>query len=58
MALLGVVIVSSFIIIGVIAPFITQYGPFELTNDIYHPPSRKYFLGTDYFGRDVFISIP
>jgi len=57
MALLGVVIVSSFIIIGVIAPFITQYGPFELTNDIYHPPSRKYFLGTDYFGRDVFSRI-
>ncbi len=57
MALLGIVIVSTFIIIGVIAPFITQYGPFELTNDIYHPPGRKYFLGTDYFGRDVFSRI-
>ena len=57
MALLGVVIVSTFIIIGIIAPFITQYGPFELTNDIYHPPSTKYLLGTDYFGRDVFSRI-
>ena len=56
-ALLGVVIVFAFIIIGVMAPFITQYGPFELTNDIYHPPFSKYLLGTDYFGRDVFSRI-
>ncbi len=57
MALLGVIIVSTFIIIGVIAPFITRYDPFELTNDIYYPPGSKYFLGTDYFGRDVFSRI-
>jgi peptide/nickel transport system permease protein len=52
-AVLGLGIVTFFIILAVFAPLISPYDPFLLSDALYKPPSISHPLGTDSFGRDV-----
>ncbi len=45
------------IFIGIIGPHLAPYGTLESTNDLLHPPSLKYLLGTDSYGQDLFSRI-
>src|SRR5262249_26405034 len=41
-------------LLAVLAPMVAPYDPnFQHFNDLQQPPSAKYWLGTDYEGRDV-----
>ena len=52
--LIGVIISVVVIFLGIFAPFLAPY-PFEEIHleDKLQPPSKKYWLGTDQFGRDI-----
>lgn len=54
MAVLGLVIVSSLIVIALIAPYLSPHSPFEqdLARRL-EPPSAGHWLGTDELGRDI-----
>lgn len=53
--LLGLVIVSFFILIAIFAPFITSYDPEEINMlNIFIPPDSEHLFGTDELGRDLF----
>jgi peptide/nickel transport system permease protein len=57
-ALLGLIILSVLVTLSIFAPFFTQYNPIaiKLSNKI-QPPSSEHWLGTDYFGREVFTRV-
>ena len=42
---------------AILAPFVATHDPLEQTDDFLHPPSAKYWLGTDELGRDLFSRI-
>ncbi|MFC1804200.1 ABC transporter permease [Thermoproteota archaeon] len=52
-ALVGLFIISTSILIGLFAPIISPYDPYEMTRNLFQPPSMKHLLGTDNLGRDV-----
>lgn len=57
-AVVGLVIVLSWILVAVFAPLLTRYGPLEqdyLT--LNQGPSAAHILGTDHLGRDVWSRI-
>ncbi len=44
----------ALILIAILAPVISPFGPYELhVDDVEHPPSMTYPLGTDNLGQDV-----
>ncbi len=47
-------IVISIVILGIIGPYLTAYGPRTSTGEIRAPPSIRHPFGTDYFSYDVF----
>ncbi len=51
---LGLLIILFYVVVAVIGPQLTPYGPTE-TNPraTYQPPSAEHLFGTDKFGRDV-----
>ncbi|MEN3013983.1 MAG: ABC transporter permease [Endomicrobiia bacterium] len=53
--IVGLIIVSFFVVIAVFAKFFSPYDPYQqdLLNRL-KPPSFKHFFGTDELGRDVF----
>jgi len=54
-AIVGLGIVIFLVMICVLAPIIAPYDPLELNiPNRLHPPSLKFLLGTDQFGRDIF----
>lgn len=53
-ALIGVVIVSLFILMAVFAPLIAPYDPETPTEEFRTPPSWSHWFGTDPTGLDVF----
>ena len=56
--IIGLVIVVCFIVLAIIAPYITPYDPIEMDlNNALAPPGFKNLLGTDELGRDVFSRI-
>ncbi|GEL76004.1 ABC transporter permease [Tenuibacillus multivorans] len=58
LAITGTVIILFFLILGIIAPFITGYGYDEqFLKDRLTPPNSDYWLGTDDVGRDIFTRI-
>lgn len=55
MAVLGLLIVLTFIFLSLAAPVITARDPYEqVRQDRNQPPSATYWFGTDDLGRDVF----
>lgn len=53
-ALFGLTIILTFVMVGVAAPLIAPYDPdaFGLGNSL-KPPSEAHLLGTDFLGRDI-----
>jgi peptide/nickel transport system permease protein len=52
--LLGLILVSSWVIVALIAPFIAPYSPVQPhPNDVLLPPGPPYLLGTDKDGMDI-----
>lgn len=57
-AVVGLLIVLFFILLAILATFITKEGINEqVMTDRIKPPSKEYWLGTDDFGRDIFSRI-
>jgi ABC-type dipeptide/oligopeptide/nickel transport system permease subunit len=53
-AMLGLIMVSVFILIALFAPFIAPYDPNEIDlASVLKAPSAEHWLGTDYYGRDL-----
>ncbi|HHV07592.1 MAG TPA: ABC transporter permease [Firmicutes bacterium] len=53
-ALIGVLILSSLILISIFGPMIVPYSPYKQNTAIQLTgPTREHWLGTDEFGRDV-----
>ena len=46
--------VTALILLALLAPLITPYGPNKLVGKFSAPPSAQFWLGTDQVGRDVF----
>ncbi|MGU9956568.1 MAG: ABC transporter permease [Arenicellales bacterium WSBS_2016_MAG_OTU3] len=57
MALLGLVIVTTFVFVGIFGPWLFPADPFELIATPLSGPGEYTILGTDYLGRDVFSGI-
>ena len=54
LAVTGAIIILSFMIIAIIAPYITPYDPVELDlENRLTSPDRNHLMGTDNLGRDV-----
>ncbi|MFK9094309.1 nickel transporter permease [Bacillus salipaludis] len=53
-AMIGFYITSIFVIMALLAPWISPYDPFQYNmKALLHPPSLDHPFGTDQFGRDV-----
>jgi peptide/nickel transport system permease protein len=53
-AVVGLIVVLTFVLLAVLAPLIAPYGPDQqLLTDRLKPPSPQHFFGTDDLGRDV-----
>lgn len=52
-AILGLVIVLGFLLLSVLAPVLTPYGPREVTCGVFEPPSAAHWFGCDDGGVDV-----
>lgn len=57
MALLGLVILLVFVLVGLLGPVIFPADPFELVAIPLSAPGEHTIMGTDYLGRDVFVGI-
>ena len=53
-AKVGLVIIITYVIAAVFAPFIAPYGESEIVGSEFEFPSDKFMLGTDALGRDIF----
>jgi peptide/nickel transport system permease protein len=51
----GLVVVLAFLVLGLIAPLLSDHGPNEYVGPAAAPPSGEYWLGTTTFGQDVFL---
>jgi peptide/nickel transport system permease protein len=54
LAIAGMILAGSWILIAVFAPLITPYDPLAQTANLFHEPSSAHLFGTDELGRDVF----
>ena len=54
---IGIVLLIIILMAAVFAPYISNYDPFDLNDDILESPGSSYYLGTDGLGRDVFSGI-
>jgi len=50
----GLIIVLSFVIVAVAAPWLAPFDPFSFVGDPFLRPSSTHILGTDQVGRDIF----
>jgi peptide/nickel transport system permease protein len=53
LGLVGLLTVSSFVTIALLAPWLAPHDPFELGEPL-RPPNYKNLMGTDDLGRDIF----
>ena len=55
---IGIIVFFIILLIGLFAPFLTQYDPFyQDYNSLLLPPSFDHFFGTDNYGRDIFTRV-
>jgi len=55
---IGIIIFFIILLIGLFAPFLTQYDPFyQDYNSLLLPPSFNHLFGTDNYGRDIFTRV-
>ena len=55
---IGIIIFSIILLIGLFAPFLTQYDPlYQDYNSLLLPPSFDHWFGTDNYGRDIFTRV-
>src|SRR5262245_11245495 len=54
---IGSAIVTFFILVGIIGPFVLPYNPMDLSQTIKAPPSGAHWLGTANLGQDVFSQV-
>jgi len=55
---IGIIIFFIILLIGLFAPFLTQYDPFyQDYNSLLLPPSFDHWFGTDNYGRDIFTRV-
>jgi peptide/nickel transport system permease protein len=52
--LIGLIVVTAFILIAIFAPLIAPYRYDAISRNTYQPPSAEHWFGTDSLGRDVF----
>lgn len=52
-ALVGFIILTGFLLLAVVGPFVVPYDPNEMTLDMMAAPSLAHPLGTDDLGRDL-----
>lgn len=57
LSVIGMVIFVVFIVLSLLAPYITEYGFSQMSRDMFQAPSASHFFGTDKFGRDLFSRI-
>ena len=57
LSVIGMVIFVLFVVLSLLAPYITKYGYSQMTRDMFQNPSAEHFFGTDKFGRDLFSRI-
>ncbi|PWW04823.1 peptide/nickel transport system permease protein [Paenibacillus cellulosilyticus] len=53
LAVIGLVVTSLLIVIGILAPLLTPHSPYAVTASFSAAPSGDHWLGTDQVGRDV-----
>ena len=56
-ALVGLIFVTIFILVGAFGPIFMAADPFEMVAMPLSGPSAQTIMGTDYLGRDVFVGI-
>ncbi len=54
LTLFGLIVLSIFIVLAVLAPVIAPYDPSDIIEDEIQGPSTKHWFGTDDLGRDLF----
>ncbi len=53
----GLIIIVFWILVTILSPYITPYGPTQFSSDKFAPPSSSHLFGTDRWGRDVFTRV-
>jgi peptide/nickel transport system permease protein len=51
---LGLIIIITIILLGILVPLLSNYGPVSISEDVLQAPSMDHFFGTDQLGRDIF----
>ena len=49
----GTIIIAAFLVLILVGPFLTPYGPQDTSSSINASPSYAHLFGTDYLGHDV-----
>lgn len=56
--LIGLIIITIFILAAILSPMITPYDPYKINlKERLQPPDLRHFCGTDNLGRDIFSRI-
>lgn len=50
----GLLVVLFFVLLALVGPLLTDYGPWEYAGPSSQPPSAEFWFGTTTFGQDVF----
>ena len=53
---IAMVILALIVLVSILAPFISPYGPGEISTK-WQAPSAEHFFGTDHVGRDIFARV-
>jgi peptide/nickel transport system permease protein len=54
LAVVGILLAGAWLLVAVLAPWLSPYDPLEQGARLYQPPSAEHLFGTDDLGRDVF----
>jgi peptide/nickel transport system permease protein len=52
--MVGIALAGAWLLVAVLAPWISPYDPLDQAAGLYQPPSPQHLFGTDDLGRDVF----